>query len=114
MRRATVMPAVILLLTLTGCSSGSDEPTKTVTATVTASPSLSEAEAKQACVDAWLALMTGDDYDPDTEPETPGACDGLPGQADMYAEALTERNAANIDELDECLDDPSCTAWPAP
>lgn len=113
MRHTTATLLTALCLTLAGCSNDS-EPANTATTTVTASPSLSEPEAKAACVDAWLALMTADDYDPDAEPETPGECDGLPGQAGMYAEALAARNQANRDELDECLGDPSCTAWPTP
>jgi hypothetical protein len=113
MRRTTTALLAAACLALGGCSSGG-EPTKTVTATVTASPSLSKAEAKAACVDAWLALMTADGYDPEAEPETPGECEGLSGQAGMYAEALQARNQANRDEIAECVDDPSCTSVPIP
>lgn len=113
MRHTTTVLLAVVCLAVAGCSSGG-EPAKTVTATVTASPSLSEAEAKQACVDAWLTVLTADGYDPDAEPVTPGECGGLSGQATMYAEALAARNQANRDELDECLDDPSCTSVPIP
>ncbi|MDX3645322.1 hypothetical protein [Streptomyces sp. MB09-02B] len=114
MRHATTTLLAAACLALAGCSDGGEEPTKTVTATVTTSPSLSEAEAKQACVKAWLALMTADGYDPDAEPATPDECGNLPGQADMYAEALAQRNAANRESLDECLENPACTGWPVP
>lgn len=114
MRHTTATLLTAACLALAGCTDGADESTKTVTATVTATPSLPEAEAKQACVKAWLTLMTADGYDPDAEPATPDECGGLPGQADMYAEALAQRNAANRNELDECLNDPSCTTWPIP
>lgn len=111
MRRTATATLGLIALTLAGCTS-SEEPTKTVT--VTQTPTLSAAEARQACVDAWLTTMTADGYDPDAEPETPAACDGQSGQADMYAEALRKRNAANREELDECLADPSCTSMPIP
>lgn len=108
---AVVLAACLLLV---GCSSDG-EPEKAVTVTATASPSLSEAEARQACVDAWLAVMTADDYDPDSGLEArPGVCEGLPGQATMYAEALQARNQANRDEIAECVEDPSCTSVPIP
>lgn len=112
MRHTTVLLAVVCLA-LAGCSSGG-EPEKTVTATVTASPSLSEAEARAACVDAWLAVLKDT---PDAAPDVadkPAVCDGLSGQAAMYAEALQARNQANRDELEACTEDPSCTDFPAP
>jgi hypothetical protein len=114
--RHTVTAVVCLLLagTLAGCSSSSDDPKPTATKTVTATPSLSAAEQKQACVDAWHSLMTADGYDPDAEPPTPAQCGGLPGQADMYMEALRARNAENRARVDECLEDPSCTSVPIP
>jgi hypothetical protein len=116
MRHTTILLAaaalaLALALALTGCSSGDAEPTKP-SPSITQSPTVSEAEARQACVDAWLTLMTADGYNPDAEPVTPSECDGLPGQAAMYAEALAERNAANRERLDECLEDPSCTEFP--
>jgi hypothetical protein len=110
----TVLLATTTLLALVGCSSKTTEPTKSASPTATQSPAVSKAEARQACVDAWLTLMTSDGYDPDADPETPAACNGLAGQADMYAEALRERNTENRGRLDECLDDPSCTEFPAP
>ncbi|UJV42071.1 hypothetical protein [Streptomyces sp. AMCC400023] len=97
-------------LALASCS-GNTEPAKP-SPSATQSPTISDADARQTCVDAWHALMTADDYDPDAEPKTPGACDGLTGQAAMYAEALAERNAENRERLDECLDDPTCTKFP--
>lgn len=111
--RHTVLLAVACLA-LAGCSSDRGEPKKTVTATVTASPSLSEAEARAACVDAWLAVLKDT---PDVAPDVadkPAVCGGLSGQAAMYAEALQARNQANRDELEACTEDPSCTAWPVP
>jgi hypothetical protein len=113
MRHTTAVLAVVCLA-LAGCSSsGEDEPAKTVT--VTASSSLSKAEAHAACVDGWLKVMTADGYDPDRGLDArPGVCEGLPGQATMYAEALQARNQANRDELDACTEDPACTAWPMP
>ena len=111
MRRATVLFACLLLA---GCSSAADDPKPAVTVTETAAPSLSAADAEQACVDAWLSVMMADGYDPDAEPVTPTVCEGLPGQAGMYMEALRERNAENRARLDECLEDLSCTSVPVP
>lgn len=107
MRHTTALLAVFCLA-LAGCSSDGGEPEKTVT--VTASPSLSEAEARAACVDAWLTVLKDT---PDVA-DKPAVCDGLPGQAAMYAEALQARNQANRDELEACTEDPSCTDFPAP
>ncbi|MFJ1667387.1 hypothetical protein ACIOK4_13560 [Streptomyces bottropensis] len=117
MRHTTVLLAVVCLA-LAGCSSGGgEEPEKTVTVTATASPSLSEAEARAACVDAWRDWFDNEPagYDPDTDPlpELP-ACEGLPNQAAMGAEALLERNAENRARHDECTRDPACTDFPAP
>ncbi|SMF64585.1 hypothetical protein [Streptomyces sp. Amel2xC10] len=112
MRYATVL-LLAACLSLVGCSSGgASAPAPTVT--VTETPTLSAAQAEQACVDAWHAVMTADGYDPDAEPPTPSSCEGLPGQADMYMEALQRRNAENRARVDECLDDPSCTSIPIP
>jgi hypothetical protein len=112
MRHTATVVLAVVALALTGCSSGGNEPTKTVT--VTASPSLSAEEARQACVDAWLVVLqeTPDDA-PDVE-DKPAVCEGLSGQAEMYAEALMARNQANRDEHDACTRDPACTSWPVP
>lgn len=112
--RHTAALLAVACLALAGCSSGGGEPAKTVTVTATASPSVSEAEGRQACVDAWLAVMTADDYDPDADPATPSECDGLSGQATMYMEALQARNQANRDKIAECREDPTCTSVKVP
>jgi hypothetical protein len=113
MRRTATVVFAVVALALAGCSSGGeDDPPKTVT--VTASPSLSEAEARQACVDEWLVVLqeTPDDA-PDVE-DKPAVCEGLSGQAGMYAEALMARNQANRDKHDACTRDPACASWPVP
>jgi hypothetical protein len=114
MRHTTAVVLAACLLALTGCSSGGEPEKPTVTVTAAPSPSLDKAAAKTACTDAWYALMRSDGYDPDVEPEAPSECEGLPGQADMYMEALQRRNAENRARLDECLDDPGCTEMPIP
>jgi len=111
MRRTTVLLAAAGLA-LAGCSSGSSEPVKTVTETVTGSPSLSTAAARAVCVDAWLEVLR---ETPDEAPDVadkPAVCEGLSGQAAMYAEALAARNAENRARMDECLEDPACTEFP--
>jgi hypothetical protein len=117
MRHTTTLLAACLLA-VAGCSSsgGEDEPAKTIT--VTASPSLSEAEARQACVDAWRAWFDNepDDYDPDTDPlpELP-ACDGRRDNADLAIKAWRQRIAENLARFDACTEDPaSCTEDPVP
>jgi len=117
MRHTTTALLTATLLALAGCSSGS-EPDEKPTATVTATPSLSKEEARAACVDAWRDWFdnTPADYNPDTDPlPTLPPCDGLPGQAEMGAEALRQRNAENREQHDTCTDDPAaCTDFPAP
>jgi hypothetical protein len=114
MRHTATAVALAAVLALAGCTTSEpDKPAVTVTATKT--PELSAAEQKQACVDAWLAVMTADDYDPDEGLDArPGVCEELPGQAGMYAEALQARNQANRDEIAECVEDPACTSMPIP
>jgi pectin methylesterase-like acyl-CoA thioesterase len=117
MRRTTITALLAAaILALAGCSSSDDGKPAKATATVTATkaPSLDAADARQVCVDAWLSVMTTDGYDPDAEPVTPAECEGQSGQAEMYAEALQQRNQANRDEIDECLEDLSCTELPIP
>lgn len=114
MRYTTALLAAAVLA-LTGCSSSSegDEPKATATVTVEETPELSAAEQRQACVDAWLTVL---EDTPDEAPDVadkPAECEDLTGQAAMYAEALQARNQANRDELDACLEDSSCTSWPA-
>ena len=111
MRRTVVLLAAACLA-LAGCSSGGEPEKETVTVTASASPSVDAAVAKAACTDAWYALMTADGYDPDVEPATPSECEGLPGQAALYFEALKRRNAEARESFDACTDDPTCTEWP--
>ncbi|MEV8354635.1 hypothetical protein ACFVTT_38605 [Streptomyces niveus] len=105
-----------LLLALTGCS-GDSEPTPAKTVTVTKTPELSAEEARAACVDAWADTISSRpaDWDPETgdDPE-PAACAGLPEDdwTDRYMDGLHQSNKANIDRLDDCLDDPTCTSFP--
>lgn len=103
---------------LTGCGGSSNPEDKpAATKTVTATPTLSAAEARAACVDAWADTIAArpDDFDPesDSDPD-PAACKGLPEDEwlDMYMEGLQKQNEANVDELRDCLDDPTCTRFP--
>lgn len=119
MRRTTVLLAAVLLLVgaAVDCSSGGEPEKETVTVTASASPSLSEAEARQACVDAWRAWFDNEPegYDPDTDPlPSLPACEGRHDRAELGFEALKERNEENRARLDECLDDPGCTEMPIP
>jgi hypothetical protein len=111
--RTLVGTALLAVATLTtGCSS-SDHPEKpAVTVTVTtAAPTVDRAAARQACVDAWLDLFEAKGS-PGIEDE-PAVCDQVPGQsAEMYSDAMLQRNQANRDRMDACLEDPTCTELP--
>ncbi|WP_121709317.1 hypothetical protein [Streptomyces sp. E5N91] len=112
-RTATAAALAVLALTLTACSS-EDQPSKpAVTVTTTATATVDRAAARQACVDAWLDLLTAD-ASTGAEDE-PAVCDQVPGQSvEMYMDALQQRNKANRDEVDACLEDPTCTSVPVP
>jgi PBP1b-binding outer membrane lipoprotein LpoB len=113
-RRSTAALLVAISLVLAGCSSGGDDSKPQPTVTVTKSPELSATEKRQACVDAWLVVFKETPNDaPDIE-DKPTECEGLSGQADMYVEAMQQRNAENRGKVDECLEDPSCTSIPIP
>ena len=116
MRRTTLAVLAAACLALAGCSSSSEgEPAKaTATVTVAETPELSAEEQRQVCVDAWLAVLEDTPDDAPDVADRPAECEGLTGQADMYAEAMLERNQANRDELDACLEDPACTSFPIP
>ncbi|MFD7876257.1 hypothetical protein ACFV5G_19490 [Streptomyces sp. NPDC059766] len=116
MRHTTAAILAVATLGLAGCSgSGRGEPTKPTTSAPAASPSVDAAGQRQACVDAWLAVMTADGYDPDAGLENrPSVCEGQRDQAGMYADALVRRNEQARKPLDDCLADPSCTSLPVP
>ncbi|MGW8851755.1 hypothetical protein ACWGNE_28775 [Streptomyces xiamenensis] len=111
--RGAACAALLALAALTtGCSSGSsdDKPQPTVTATKT----VDQAAARKACVTAWADLIK-DSPDAGMD-EEPSPCQGLPegDRIDRYMEGLQQLNRANRDELQDCLDDPTCTEAPAP
>jgi hypothetical protein len=119
MRTRTTILALLLTAGLAGCSSGGGEaePKETVTATVTESPKLSAEEARAACVEAWAATIGArpDDFNPETDSDPePEACKGLPEDewTDRYMEGLQQSNQENRDEMQDCLDDPTCTRFP--
>ncbi|MFD5633283.1 hypothetical protein ACFWJM_03900 [Streptomyces sp. NPDC127077] len=118
-RTAGAILATIAALTLASCSNAGSEPKATVTATKT--PELSAKQKRAACVEAWSkaidrwnadtdALLNSDPY----QDAKPAECGGLPGQPGMYIEALQTRNQAKQDQMQACLDDPTCTAFPLP
>jgi len=115
--RRTIILLAAACFALAGCSDSSsddDKPQPAVTETVTATPSLSQAEARQACIDEWLAIMTespGEEVDFEAQP---AVCEGLPKQLEMYSQAVLERGAANRERIDECVEDPTCTSVPIP
>jgi hypothetical protein len=116
-RRAAVAVLLVLAAATASCSSDStnDKPGKpTATPSATSTPSVDKAAARKACVDAWAALLK-EDENVSAEDE-PAVCDSAPSgqKAEMYAEALRERNKANRDRLDACLQDPTCTEMPIP
>lgn len=116
MRHTTAVLLTAAMLAIAGCSSSGGEPEKE-TVTVTASPSLSEAESRAACVAAWRGWFdnTPEGYDAEWDPAPAlPACAGRADSAQLGFEALRERNAENRARLDECLDDPGCTALPVP
>ncbi|WP_164181061.1 hypothetical protein [Streptomyces sp. 604F] len=97
-RTAAVLLAVATTMGgMTACSSSDDsgKPDTTATETVTATPSVSEAEAREACVEAWAQALL-DDPDLDSADE-PTECEGLPtgDRLDRYMEGLQKRNAIN-------------------
>ncbi|QIP87646.1 hypothetical protein GLX30_30510 [Streptomyces sp. Tu 2975] len=109
---------MLLAAALVGCSGGGgDGKPPQPTVTVTKSPSLSAEEARAACVDAWAATIGArpDDFnaETDSDPE-PDACKGLPEDewTDRYMEGLMKSNQENLDEMKDCLDDPTCTRFP--
>ncbi|MFJ7966626.1 hypothetical protein [Streptomyces sp. NPDC096324] len=79
------MPA----LTLASCSNPGSEPKATVTATKT--PELSATQKRAVCVDAWSKAIDRRNADTD---------------------ALL--NSDPSDEMQACLDNPTCTAFPLP
>lgn len=110
----TASAVTVLALALSGCSSGDGKPepaaSSTAAPTPTVSPTVDKEAARQACKDGWKAAMDTGDVSVDDEP---AACLDVPGEsAKLYAEALVERNAANRERMDECLEDPSCTEFP--
>jgi hypothetical protein len=116
--RYTTTLLVAACLALSGCSASSDdEPPAKASGTVTEGPSLSDAEARQACVDDWARWYEEKPkgYDPETDPlpELP-ACEGRADSAELGFEALKERNEANRERLDACLEDPACSEFPIP
>lgn len=117
-RTTTAGVLAVLALTLTACGSsdggdGKPEPAPaTSSPAATASPTVDRAAARQECIDAWIELLENGNADAENEPTV---CEQVPGQsAAMYAEALRQRNAANREQMDECLEDPSCTELPIP
>jgi hypothetical protein len=116
MRRTVIALLATATLALAGCSAaGEDEKPQTpATATVTKAPELSAAEKRKACVDAWADAIQADaDTDIDQQP---AACEGLPedDNLDRYMEGMQQRNKANRDDMQACLDDPTCTSYPVP
>ncbi|MER7738878.1 hypothetical protein ABTX34_11225 [Streptomyces sp. NPDC096538] len=113
--RATACAALLALAALTGCSSGSDDkPEQPEQPAATVTKTLDTAAARKACVDAWAELLQGDeDLGLEDEPST---CQGLPedDRIDRYMDGLAQRNQANRDEVQACLDDPACTSVPIP
>ncbi|MEU6277033.1 hypothetical protein ABZ871_32210 [Streptomyces populi] len=118
-RTAVATLATIAALALASCSNPGSEPKATVT--VTKTPGLSATQKRAVCVDAWSraidrwnadtdALLNSDPY----KDAKPAECGGLPGQAQMYMEALQTRNQAKQDEMQACLDNPTCTTFPLP
>lgn len=113
-RRAAVAVLLALAAATASCSSDSTSDKPTATPSATSAPTVDKAAAREACVDAWAALLKKDE-NVGAEDE-PAVCDSAPSgqKAEMYAEALRERNKANRDRLDACLDDPTCTEMPIP
>ncbi|MFF9215611.1 hypothetical protein [Streptomyces viridosporus] len=111
--RTTIAIGALLLAALTACSSGSDDKPDEPNATATATKTVDQAAARQACIDAWAEALQDAEVSSEDEP---AACDGLPegDKLDRYMEGLAQRNEANRDEVQDCLDDPTCTSMPIP
>ncbi|MFE9923285.1 hypothetical protein ACFYQA_17370 [Streptomyces sp. NPDC005774] len=112
MRTRTAATAVLLALAAltAGCSSDSsnDKPSEP---TVTATQTVDTAAARQACVDAWAELLQGDEQA--SAEDEPDVCEQVPGQsAEMYMDALQQRNQANRDALQDLIDEASENAQP--
>lgn len=118
MRARTSLAAALLALTaVTGCSSDSsdDKPDPTPTTPVaTVTQTVDTAAQRAACVDAWAELLQDADAEVDITTDEPAACDGLPAgeRTERYMDGLFQRNQANRDRIDECLEDPACTSIP--
>lgn len=112
MRLSTTTAAAItaLCLALAGCSSsGDDGKPEPAASSPSASPTVDKAAAAAACKEGWRKGLEDGSVD---NGQIPSECDGVPNSARIGMEALQERNAANRDRLDDCLEDPSCTEWP--
>ncbi|KAB1981397.1 hypothetical protein [Streptomyces triticiradicis] len=97
-------------LALAGCSGlgGDSGPAAGTRASAEAA-----ARAHRACVNAWVGVMSADDYDAgESAGSRPRACDRLPDQLKMFSEAELERATRNRRSVDACIADPSCESWP--
>lgn len=114
--RTTAAAVAVLALALTACSS-TDKPEQPATSTSSAAPSptVDLAAARKACVAAWLELLEAGTAEAENEP---AVCKQVPGQsAEMFTEATLERNKANRERYDACLENPGgpdCEEWMTP
>lgn len=111
-RTTTAAVTMVVACALAGCSSSGDDSKPGPAAsssTPSASASVDKAAARQACKEGWRKGLEDGSVD---KGQIPAECAGVPNSAQIGMEALQERNAANRDRMDDCLEDPSCTEWP--
>jgi hypothetical protein len=117
MRTRTALATALLALALgaAGCSSDSSDSKPAKSTRQPAAATVDAAAARQACVDAVAALPANDDGEVPSDP-IPGACKSLSKSdyVDAYMDGVEQGNQAARDDMQACLDDPTCTSYPLP
>lgn len=107
--------AVFTVLAAVGCGSSNepapDASASSSSAVASPTPTVDVEAARQACKQGWLDGFEDGSVD---DGQIPTECDGVPNSAQIGMEALQERNAANRERMDDCLENPACTELPIP
>lgn len=114
--RAAACTALLAVAALTvGCSSGSTDDKPTATAQPTVTKTVDQAAVRQACVDAVADIPADDSGQVPSEP-VPDACKSLSEHdyLNAYMDGIEQGNQQARDDMQACLDDPTCTSYPLP